>query len=129
MDEALTSTGSCLVIDCHSFPQLPLPYELDRNPVRPDICIGTDEFHTPSALKDVLVLQFTGLGYTVAVNHPFSGALVPSRYYRKDKNVQSVMIEVNRALYMDESTGAKSRHFDEVRYALSDVLSTLSGTA
>ena len=39
------------------------------------------------------------------------------------------MIEVNRALYMDESTGAKSPHFDEVRHALSDVLSTLSGTA
>ena len=43
-----------LIVDCHSFPQLPLPYELDRNPVRPDICIGTDQFHTPSALKDVL---------------------------------------------------------------------------
>jgi N-formylglutamate deformylase len=46
MDEALTNGGSCLVIDCHSFPQMALPYELDRNPVRPDICIGTDEFHT-----------------------------------------------------------------------------------
>jgi N-formylglutamate amidohydrolase len=128
VNEALTSSGSCLVIDCHSFPHLPLPYELDRNPVRPDICIGTDEFHTPGALKDVLVSQFTGLGYTVAVNHPFSGSLVPSQFYRKDKKVQSAMIEVNRCLYMDESTGTKSARFDEVRDGLSEVLSTLSQT-
>jgi N-formylglutamate amidohydrolase len=128
VNEALTSSGSCLVIDCHSFPHLPLPYELDRNPVRPDICIGTDEFHTPGALKDVLVSQFTGLGYTVAVNHPFSGALVPSQFYRKDKKVQSAMIEVNRCLYMDESTGTKSGRFDEVRDGLSEVLSMLSQT-
>lgn len=61
VNEALTSSGSCLVIDCHSFPHLPLPYELDHNPLRPDICIGTDDFHTPDELKNVLVSQFTGL--------------------------------------------------------------------
>jgi N-formylglutamate amidohydrolase len=126
VNEALTSSGSCLVIDCHSFPQVPLPYELNRNLVRPDICIGTDSFHTPRALEDVLVSQFTGVGYTVAVNHPFSGALVPSQFYRKDKNVQSVMIEIRRSLYMDESTGEKSGGFDDVRGTLSTVLSTLA---
>lgn len=127
VEEALTSSGTCLVIDCHSFPHLPLPYELDQNPVRPDICIGTDDFHTPGALKDLLISEFRRLGYTVAVNRPFSGALVPSQFYRREKRVQAVMIEVSRCLYMDEGTGAKSARFDDVRDGLLKVLSMLSG--
>jgi N-formylglutamate amidohydrolase len=68
----------------------------------------------------------SNLGYSVAVNRPFSGALVPSHFYRRDKKVRSVMIEVNRCLYMDESTGTKSGRFDEVRDGMSQVLSVLS---
>ena len=33
--------GRCLIIDGHSFPSKPLPYEFDQEPSRPDICIGT----------------------------------------------------------------------------------------
>lgn len=127
-EEALVSSGRCLIVDAHSFPSTPLPYELDQNPFRPDICIGTDAFHTPSGLKDILVSQFTEMGYSVAVDGPFSGAIVPAPFYRKNKNVQSVMIELNRGMYMNESTGAKSRHFDEVRQAVSTALSMLSRT-
>ena len=58
----------------------------------------------------------------------FSGALVPSQFYREDKRVQSALIEVNRCLYMDESTGTKSGRFDEIRNGLSEVLSMLSQT-
>lgn len=126
VDDALASSGGCLIVDCHSFTQKPLPYEFDRNPKRPDFCIGTDEFHTPPALKHLLVAQFAGLGFSVAVNRPFSGALVPSHFYCKDRKVQSVMIEVNRGLYMDAITGAKSSGFDQVRDVLAKVLSTLS---
>ena len=33
-----------------TFDTVALPYELDQNPARPDICIGTDEFHTPQTV-------------------------------------------------------------------------------
>jgi N-formylglutamate deformylase len=39
-DEAaslLDSFGMCLILDCHSFPSEPLPYELNQDPNRPDI--------------------------------------------------------------------------------------------
>jgi N-formylglutamate amidohydrolase len=122
---ALEDAGSCLIVDCHSFPQQPLPYEPDPSPDRPDICIGTDEVHTPPQLRDALVSTFEGYGYSVALNRPFRGALVPSRFYHHDNNVQSVMIEVNRALYMNENTGAKSSGFAEARRGLSAVLETI----
>ena len=47
--------------------------------------------------------------YSVAVDTPFSGALVPLSSYRKDHRILSVMIEVNRRLYMEEKSGKKKR--------------------
>jgi N-formylglutamate deformylase len=96
-DECLEKHGRCLIIDCHSFPGQPLPYESDRK--RPDICIGTDPYHTSTSLKDCLSTAFKALGYNVAIDSPFSGTIVPLKHYHKDQRVASVMIEVNRSLY------------------------------
>jgi N-formylglutamate deformylase len=102
-----------MLIDGHSFPSIPLPYELDQGPERPDICIGTDPDHTPHWLRDLAVAVFEGLGWSVAVNRPFSGALVPFAY-ATHRRVGSVMVEVNRRLYMDESTGELGPAFEAV---------------
>jgi N-formylglutamate deformylase len=96
--------GWCLLLDCHSFPGRPLPCE--RCAVRPDICIGTDQFHTPGNFSEKLVELFREQGFATMVNQPFSGSMVPISRYRNDRRVVSVMIEVNRRLYMDEESGA-----------------------
>ena len=101
VEERLGQYGCCLIIDGHSFHETPLPYEYDQNTDRPDICIGTDEYHTPSWISDLMYGFFKDKGYTVAVNKPFSGSLVPMKYYRNDRRVMSVMIEINRRLYMN----------------------------
>ena len=98
-----------LILDCHSFYPEPLPYE-ESNPDarhRPDISIGTDDFHTPEELTEKLTGYFTSLGYSVALNMPFAGSLVPSAYYRKDERVKSVMIEINRKLYLMNRDGGR----------------------
>ena len=101
VDECLEKHSRCLIFDCHSFPEQPLPYESDRN--RPDICIGTDTYHTNEELRDCLSKVFKALDYDVAINSPFSGTIVPSKHYQKDQRVVSVMIEVNRSLYTSPS--------------------------
>jgi N-formylglutamate amidohydrolase len=115
VDNALAEHGRCLVLDCHSFPDQPLPYEM-ANPAqqRPDICIGTDDFHTPAALTAALVEQFSRAGLSVKLNDPFAGALVPISRYRKDARVSAVMVEVNRKLYMEEGTGERLAVFEKV---------------
>ena len=113
--EALSRSGRCLIIDGHSFPGSPLPYEDDQRSDRPEICIGTDDYHTPAWLGLVTLEAFRREFRTVELNRPFSGALVPQAYHRKDDRVRSVMIEVNRALYMDERTGEKLPGFEEIR--------------
>ena len=101
VDECLEQHGRCLIIDCHSFPAQPLPYESDLN--RPDICIGTDTYHTSTVLKNQLSTAFKAHGYDVAIDSPFSGTIVPLKHYHKDQRVESVMIEVNRSLYANPS--------------------------
>jgi N-formylglutamate deformylase len=124
--KALARSGSCLVVDCHSFPSIPLPYELDQSGERPDICLGADEDHTPGPLVESLRHSFEAAGMKVFVNRPFSGSLVPGEHYRRDYRVSSVMIEVNRRLYMDEVTGLTSPGFGEIRDALGRALGSIA---
>ena len=114
VDDSLEQHNQCLIIDCHSFPAQPLPYESDTT--RPDICLGTDSYHTSTELRDCLLKTFEALGYVVAIDSPFSGTIVPLRHYHKDQRVESVMIEVNRSLY------ANSSGFKRVQSDLSDVI-------
>jgi N-formylglutamate amidohydrolase len=44
VSDVVTELGRCLIIDCHSFPSVALPYELDQREERADFCIGTDAF-------------------------------------------------------------------------------------
>lgn len=123
--DELDNRGSCLIVDAHSFPSAPLPHEHDQGMNRPDICIGTDAFHTPGAVVSLLVALCRDLGWTVEIDRPFAGALVPMAYYRTDTRVRSVMIEVNRGLYLDESTGQKGAGFLQCQAAVDRLIEGL----
>jgi N-formylglutamate amidohydrolase len=118
----LREQDRCLIIDLHSFPSEPFPYEMNPSMERPDICIGTDDFHTPEPLVEKGVRYFEGQGLGVRINEPFAGAFVPTKYYRRDKRVQAIMVEVNRRLYMNERTGEKTPGFGRVKKVLSDFI-------
>lgn len=113
-DKATAYHGHALLIDCHSFPNSPLPCDMDRSEPRPDFCIGTNTKHTPESVVEAAVRAIQAHGYSVLKNRPYSGTLVPQGRLG-DSRVTSIMIEVNHRLYMDESTGAKLPTFDLMR--------------
>jgi N-formylglutamate deformylase len=125
VDEELKINGKAVILDCHSFPSKPLPYESDQNPGRPDICIGSDDLHTPQRLLKALEAQCRVEGMSFAVDRPFSGSMVPIEHYRTNLNVFSIMIEVNRRLYMNGKTGKKSDSFDYCRQLVGRMVSVL----
>jgi N-formylglutamate deformylase len=125
VQEALAERGGALIVDCHSFPSTPLPCDTNQDTPRPDFCIGTDSFHTPVSYTQAAEQYLQGLGYTVGINQPYAGALVPMKYYQKDPQVAAVMIEVNRRLYMDETTGIKTSSFDAIRSEVQELLAVL----
>ncbi len=89
------------IVDCHSFNDEPLESDTDKSLPRPDICLGTDDYHTPQYLIDFFKNGFENVGFNVAINTPYKGTIVPERFYKKDKKVKSIMIEINKKLYME----------------------------
>ncbi|MCP3404077.1 N-formylglutamate amidohydrolase [Bradyrhizobium sp. CCGB01] len=51
-------------------------------------------------VRDELVAAASAAGFSVLIDRPFAGALVPAKHYQREPRVQAVMIEVNRRLYM-----------------------------
>ena len=99
VDALLALAGHCLIVDCHSFPREPLPYE-DPALERPEICLGSDAFHTRPELLTHFQQVFEAAGFEVGINAPFAGSLVPLKHYGQNAQVQSIMIEVRRDLYI-----------------------------
>jgi N-formylglutamate deformylase len=64
-----------------------------------------------SALLDVIEAVIQERGYTVARNDPFKGVALIARIGRPHEHRHSLQIEVNRKLYMDESTYEKNEGF------------------
>ena len=102
VEESLLANDHCLIIDGHSFPALPLPYELDQTAFRSGFCLGTDDFYTPEELVERVEKELESCGYSTAWDQPFSGTIVPMKHYPTDQRVQSLMIEINRWLYLGE---------------------------
>jgi N-formylglutamate deformylase len=114
--------GAAMIVDAHSFPSSPLPCDSDQLGLRPDFCIGSDEFHTPRALIKLIEETMAISGYSLMENRPYSGSFVPAESYRKDARVLSVMIEVNRILYMNETTGQRKESFPTIRQVVQELL-------
>lgn len=116
MEEAveaiLQNKGSAFIVDLHSYPSQPLPYELHAEGDRPDICLGFDDYHISPEVIDGVRKELESSGYRVGFNSPFAGTYVPLKFYGKEPRVFSLMLEIRRDTYMDESTGV----LDLVKY-------------
>lgn len=111
--DQLEKHSQALIIDCHSFPDIPLNRDLDKNPNRPDFNIGTDPFHTPQKLIDISIAFFKNKSYTFGIDWPYKGTIVPMEFYQTNKNVHSIMLEINRKLYLKEDSNEKSESYEE----------------
>jgi N-formylglutamate amidohydrolase len=109
VEECLQCNEEVLIVDCHSFPDVPFNNSIlsVSGEMRPDICIGTDEHHTSKELTGCVVDFFKSKGQSVSINTPYAGSMVPLKYYRSSPKLSTIMIEVNRKLYMNETTKEK----------------------
>ena len=69
------------------------------------------------------------LGYRVTINDPFKGVELIKRYSHPTRGKNSVQIEINRALYMDEKTGDKNLNFDAFKAHCTDMTRVSSAFA
>ena len=101
VDSALARVGEARIVDCHSFPDTPLRCSLYQGDTKFDFNIGTDPCHTPTEWIDESVKFFAERGFRLGIDEPYSGSIVPMKHYQIDNRVKSIMLEVNRKLYMN----------------------------
>lgn len=126
IDKTLAAHGRAVIIDLHSFPSQPLAYELDQDAVRPDICLGTDAFHTPRAILQEAAEVFEAAAWEVAQDTPFAGTYVPLKHLGRTREVTSIMIEIRRDLYQLEPGGPLHDGFCDLVDRVSHLFRTLA---
>ncbi|MER5184849.1 N-formylglutamate amidohydrolase [Streptomyces sp. NPDC002896] len=123
--DRLAVTGRAVVIDLHSYPTDPLPYELHDDGLRPPICLGTDAFHTPPELQAAARKAFAECGET-GLDSPFSGTYVPLEFYRSEPRVSALMVEIRRDTYMTEPGGPAGCGLPRLAAALAALVDAVS---
>ncbi len=113
--DQLAQNGKALIIDCHSFPNTPMLRDQSQRADRPDFNIGTDLFHTPDYLIATSKQFFADRGYSLGVDWPYAGSIVPMKYYQQDSRVSSIMLEINRNLYLSDEGNTKSVQYDKIK--------------
>lgn len=123
--DRLQQYDSCLILDCHSFPSSPLTRALVQDSKTPDFNIGTDSFHTPKHLIEVSKEFFQSKGYSLGIDTPYTGSIVPMEFYQKDQRVSSIMLEVNRRMYLNEPSNEKSEGYKRTKDIVQDYIKML----
>ncbi len=103
LKQAIERIGEgAILLDLHSFNPIPLACDIDKNPNRPDICLGfnKDESKPKESILAALQEHFEENGLKVAFNTPFSGSMTANTQTK----YKSLMLEVNKKCYLHNHT-------------------------
>jgi N-formylglutamate amidohydrolase len=122
--ETRAAFGLAVLVDCHSMPS---SVRGVHGRFRPDIVLG-DRYGTScsSQLTDLAARILTCLGYSVSRNKPYAGGFITEHYGQPGRGLHAVQVEINRRLYMDERSLARTAGFDRLRSDLAHLASELA---
>ena len=124
-------------LNCHSMKSRGTAMNIDADQLRPDIVVS-DRLGTTAAplATQWLAARFRAAGFSVKLNDPYRGGDLIATTGAPTRGRHSIQIELNRSLYLDESTYARRPDFAAVRARLGAVASdfcaftrTLTGPA
>lgn len=121
LDDAYAAHGQVWHVNCHSMPPQShfagQPGMFRAYPAKnPDFVLG-DRDGTSCALDFTHALRdhLRHQGYTVAINDPYKGVELVSRYSDPARGRHSIQIEVCKSLYLDEDLATKSKNFNALK--------------
>lgn len=119
--------GWVLLVDCHSMPGVGGPVDDDDDDSRVDIVLG-DCFGAACSGAMVAAVDdsFSARGYRVVRNAPYAGGFTTRHYGRPRQGRHALQIELNRALYMDETSHAKTEGFTRLATDIDAVVAALA---
>ncbi|MGJ8611568.1 MAG: N-formylglutamate amidohydrolase [Octadecabacter sp.] len=127
MDESHAAFGEAILVDCHSMPHEALDHVGPPGAARPDVVLG-DRFGAAAASSVVEYIEaaFASAGFKVARNMPFAGAYICQHYGRPSRRHHAVQVEIDRSIYMNESTIRPNGNFKAFKAVLDGVLAEIA---
>ena len=120
-----TGFGYAVLLDTHSMPSQAT--RLSSEGRRIDFVLGDRHGRSCDArLSDWLERALTARGWQVARNKPYAGGFITDRYGRPADGTHAVQIEINRAIYMDESNYTKHAGFTRLQNDLTELVSAFA---
>jgi N-formylglutamate amidohydrolase len=130
IQRAIRQFGLAVLVDCHSMPSNGGAAASKSDRIKADFVVG-DRYGTSCDLSLVEVIE-TGLrrqGYIVQRNKPYAGGFITEHYGTPASRSHAVQIEINRALYMNETTLAKAPGFDTLARDIGEMIASLAQAA
>lgn len=106
-----------LLLDCHSMPSSALAHIPHGAAV--DVVLG-DRFGTSCdpGITDLVETELRACGFSVLRNKPYAGGFITQNHGQPAKGRHALQIELNRAIYMQETNLEKLRDFEAVKQSL-----------
>lgn len=128
LDDAHARWGQVWYVDCHSMPAT--GHALSPDPAgspRPDVVLSDRDGTacTPEMLS-LCAEYFQSQGYSVQINDPFKGGELVRLHGRPADKRHALQIELNRRLYMDEATRARTEGFARLHATCTGLASALA---
>jgi N-formylglutamate amidohydrolase len=120
---AIKAHGRALLLDWHSMPSSAARM---GSGAAPDVVLG--DLHGRSCAPgfiDAIEAWFVRQGYRCQRNQPYAGGYIMERYGQPAGGVHALQIELNRALYLDETRLTLTPGFDRLRRDLSGLIATV----
>ncbi len=119
--------GGVIHLDCHSMPSVAQAYSTEHPfMAHADFVLGDRDGTTASPALTRWIERFLqSRGHTVEVNHPYKGVEIVRRQGRPHEGRHSIQIEINKRLYMDETTLAPLPGFARLQATLRELLEQL----
>lgn len=111
-------------LDAHSMPSVGTQMHRDPGEKRADVVVSDSLGKSCHPhFRDLVISAYVIAGFKVGYNWPYIGGRLTEQYGRPENGQQTIQVELNRDLYMDEKTKKlKSSHL-EVQNKIAKVLS------
>jgi N-formylglutamate deformylase len=129
IDQAHARHGFSLHIDCHSMPAIAARFATDHPGLaHADFVVGDRDGTTADPRLSARLADFLReRGYGVEINFPYKGVELVRRYGDPARHRHSIQLEINRKLYMDETTLAMHAGSDRLTADLRAMAEMLLG--
>ncbi len=127
LDRSYGRFGAVWHLDCHSMGSVGSAMTSDGARRRPDFVLGDRDGTTCGGeFTDTVFQWLKGRGYHVTINDPYKGVELVRRYSNPSARRNSLQIELNRALYMDEATREPNAGYAKLKSEMTALISHLA---